>query len=89
MVHVKILNTVELFLQKMQFMKSNVGKITQLVFGQLDSYSLGNEDKCAAFYGETNEEQKQFIIKLFSLNKKEVYEIKEACDCVISLNKIS
>jgi hypothetical protein len=60
-------------------------------FGQLKSYYLGNEDKrlCAAFYGETNEQQKEKIIDLFSHNKIEVYEIKETCDGVIYLQKLN
>jgi hypothetical protein len=48
-------------------------------FGQLKSYSVGNEHKrlCAAFFGDTSFSKKQEIISLFSQNNIEVYTFLE------------
>ena len=60
-------------------------------FGQLKSYSVGNENKrlCGVFYGNVKEEKRKDIIELFTDNMIEVYEITENKDGVINLEHLN
>ena len=51
-------------------------------FGQLKSYSIGNENKrlCAAFYGQIKPERRSEIVELFTSNNMEVYEVTDAAE---------
>lgn len=51
-------------------------------FGQLKSYSVGNENKrlCAAFFGQVREDRREEIVELFRNNNMEVYELTDTSE---------